>query len=270
MDISTYKGKIIDTHAHVYPDKIALKAVQSISDFYSIPMVGGNGSLSELIQNGERHGVGRFVIHSLATTPRQVRSINNFILTCAASDERLIPFATLHPDMSRDEMDEELERVIPLGMKGLKLHPDFQRFKADSDVAMVMYEAVDARLPILFHAGDSRYDYSGPRRMANVARAFPDQQIIAAHLGGFSEWDKVGEYEGLRNVWYDTCSALPFLETERAYEIMRTLGMDRIMFATDYPMWNYTEELMRFAKLPLTEEERENILYKNAERLIGL
>lgn len=270
MEISKYAGRIIDTHAHVYPDKIASKAVQAISDFYSIPMVGGNGSLTELMQRGAKNGIGRFVIHSLATTPHQVQAINNFILGCADTSNSLIPFMTLHPSQTEEEMRAELDRVIPLGMKGVKLHPDFQKFKVDDDESRKIYEAIDGRLPILFHAGDNRYDFSGPRRIANVAKMYPSQTIIAAHFGGYRQWDDVEVYRGLENVVFDTCSSLAFITQERAYEIMKELGFSRFMFASDYPMWNYEEELVRFSRLPLDEKQTEDVLFRNAERLLGL
>lgn len=264
-----YFGKIIDTHAHVYPDKIALKAVKSIGDFYNIPMAKG-GNVEGLLESGAKIGVSRYVIHSLATTVHQVESINNFILATASSNPAFVPFATLHPDMSEADMQKEIDRVIPLGVKGIKLHPDFQKFYTDDPNVWKIYRTVQGRLPILFHAGDDRYDYSAPARIASVAKNFPNLTVISAHFGGYHRWDEIGVYDGLQNVYYDTCSAMFMLSPERASEIMRRLGVERFFFSSDYPMWDHAEELENLMRLSLTEQEREMVLYKNAERVLGI
>ena len=264
-----YFGKIIDTHAHVYPDKIAEKAVRAIGDFYNIHMAKG-GHVNGLLESGGKIGVSRYVIHSLATTLHQVESINNFILSTASGNPAFVPFATLHPDMDEQDMQKEVDRVLSLGAKGLKLHPDFQKFYADDEKVLKIYRSCSGKLPILFHAGDNRYDYSSPKRIANVARQFPNLTVIAAHFGGYHRWDEVDVYEGLNNVYYDTCSAMFMLSPERATEIMRKLGVDRFFFSSDYPMWDHEEELENIMRLGLTEEEREMVLYKNAERVLKI
>ncbi len=267
--MNKFFGKIIDTHAHVYPDKIAEKAVRSIGEFYHIPMAKG-GNVDGLLESGAKIGVCKYVIHSLATTVHQVESINNFILQTAHANPAFVPFATLHPDMAEVDMQNEIDRVISLGAKGLKLHPDFQRFYADDVEVHKIYRTCQGRLPILFHAGDNRYDYSAPKRIANVARLFPNLIVISAHFGGYHRWDEVDVYEGLNNVYYDTCSSMFMLSPERATSIMKKLGVDRFFFSSDYPMWDHREEFENVMRLDLTEEEREMVFYKNAQRVLGI
>ena len=80
---------------------------------------------------------------------------------------------------------------ISLGLKGVKLHPDFQNFEADSPCAMSIFElCAEAGLPVLVHTGDYRFDYSNPNRIANVLRAFPKLKFVGAHFGGWSVWDE--------------------------------------------------------------------------------
>ena len=40
---------VIDAHAHIYPDKIAARAVCAISNFYSIPMENPAGTPEALL-----------------------------------------------------------------------------------------------------------------------------------------------------------------------------------------------------------------------------
>lgn len=260
--------EIIDTHCHIYPEKIADKAVQAISDFYSIPM-SHDGLVRSLKSSGAKIGVTKYVVHSLATTAHQVSRINDFILSCTRSDGDLIGFATLQQDLSEQEMREEMDRVLP-EMKGVKLHPDFQRFNVDDEEVFKIYRAIDGRVPILFHAGDKRYSYSAPERIARVAQLFPKQQIIAAHFGGYQCWERGDVYAGLDNVWFDTCSSLEYLDPKEAVGLIRRLGAEKFLFASDFPMWDHEEELARFMRLPLTDREREMILGANAKRLLGL
>ncbi|MBQ2714742.1 MAG: amidohydrolase family protein [Clostridia bacterium] len=264
-----YAGKIIDTHAHIYPDKIAERAVHAIGDFYDIKMAKG-GNIAGLLESGSKIGVKKYVVHSLATTVHQVQSINNFILTSAKENEAFVPFATLHPGMLESDMFDEVDRVISLGAKGLKLHPDFQKFNIDDENVFKIYRACKGRLPILFHAGDNRYDFSAPTRLARVAKLFPDLKVIAAHFGGYHRWEEVGVYKGLDNVYYDTCSALFMLTPREAEDIIDMLGVDRFFFSTDYPMWDHEDEFNNVMKLSLSEEEREMVFYKNAERVLGI
>ena len=265
--------KIFDAHAHVYPNKIAEKAVHAIGDFYNVP-IQKNGTVEGLIEAWTRNGervANKCLIHATATTPHQVQSINNFISSNVKDNDNFVGFGTLHTEMGEEELDLEVERMIAIGLKGVKMHPDFQKFKADSEEAEKMYRATEGRLPILFHAGDYRYDYSSPFRIANVAKKYPKQIVIAAHFGGYSEWDKVADaYKGLDNVYFDTCSSLPFLTKEKAKELIDTFGAEKFLFGTDYPMWAPLEELERFMALPLSEREREMILGKNAEDLLGI
>ncbi len=264
-----YFGKIIDTHAHVYPDKIADRAVHAIGDFYHIPMAKA-GTIDGLLKNGSEVGVSKYVIHSLATTVHQVQAINNFILTAKDAYPCFIPFMTLHPEMTEYEIQREVDRVLPLGVKGVKLHPDFQKFYIDDDNVFKIYRAVEGKLPILFHAGDERYEFSAPPRLAKICREFPELKVIAAHFGGYQRWYEVDVYKGLDNVYFDTCSALFFLSPEQACDIIHMHGADRFFFATDYPMWSAKEEIERIMKLDLTEEEREMIFYKNAQRVLEI
>ena len=78
------KYRIIDSHCHIYPDKIARKASDSTSEFYHMPSL-YDGKISTLLEEGTRAGIGHFVIQSVATTPKQVSSINHFIAGAVAT-----------------------------------------------------------------------------------------------------------------------------------------------------------------------------------------
>ena len=262
--------EIIDSHAHIYPEKIAEKATVAIGDFYDIEMEMPAGTAERLIEDGKRAGVTRYVVHSVATTAHQVRSINEFIKKEMTEHPEFIGFMTLHQDLTEEEVNNEVEWAIENGFKGIKLHPDFQKFYVDEEKAEKFYKAAGNRLPILFHAGDNRFEFSKPQRIVNMAKKYPDVNFIAAHFGGYRCWDDAKLYKGLKNVYFDTCSSLPFISAEKAKEIIDMLGVERFFFATDFPMWDAKGEMERFNAINLTEKEREMILSKNVKKLLKI
>jgi predicted TIM-barrel fold metal-dependent hydrolase len=261
---------IIDAHAHIYPEQIADKATKSISDFYGIQMTTNHGSTDILLSNGALINVSKYIISSVSTTTHQVRSINKFLIGEAEKHKEFIPLITLHPDLSREEIKNEIKFGLDNGAKGIKLHPDFQKFYIDDTNVYKIYEEAQNIFPILFHTGDTRYDFSRPIRLTKVAKEFPNLICIAAHLGGFSRWDEVECYRGLDNVYFDTSSSLSFITPSRATEIIKMKGIDKVLWGCDFPMWNHKEEYDKFMKLPLSEEERTKIFSLNAEKLFKI
>ena len=260
---------IIDFHCHIYPAKIACKASGAIGQFYSVAMP-FDGTPESLIEEGARAGVCRYVVHSVATAAKQVDSINDFLSEQAALHSEFIPFMTLHPDMTEKEINSAVDAGIKRGFRGIKLHPDFQKFNSDGKECFYICAAAEGRIPVLFHAGDDRYDFSSPERIARAADAFPGLTVIAAHFGAYKVWEKVPYYAQKRNIFFDTSSSLYYLERERAKEFIRTFGADRFLFGTDYPMWSAADETDRIKGLGLTEEEEALIFHKNAEKLLGI
>lgn len=266
---------IIDAHAHIFPDKIAEKAAAGIGGFYDGMEMDSGGTLGELLKKGAEAGVDRFIVQSVATVPHQVVSINDFIAeSVGLFPDRLIGFGAMHPDF--EDVDGEIERMISLGLRGIKLHSDFQDFNIDDEKAFPIYEAAEGRLPILFHIGDSRSDRSSPERLLKVVKRFPRLTVIGAHLMGWSMWDRGTELFGSYihenpqcSVFTDCSSSLYAMTPEHAAELIRKFGVERVMWGTDYPMRNAKDELELFTKLTLNDREREMILSGNALRLLG-
>lgn len=263
------KYRIIDSHCHVYPDKIAQKASDATANFYTLP-TSLDGKISTLLEYGEKAGIEHFVVQSVATTPKQVSSINNFIAASVAeSDGRFTGLGTLHPDS--EDMKADVEEIIALGLKGVKLHPDIQRVRLDDPRMLKMYELCEGRLPILIHTGDSRYDYSNPNRMLPILEAYKDLTVIGAHFGGWSIWEEAWkDYAGRENFFVDCSSSLYAITPEKAKELIHIYGTDRVLFGTDYPLWTPESEIERFMQVDLSEQEREDILYNNAAKLFGI
>ena len=262
--------KIINAHCHIYPEKIASKAVIGIRDFYDLDM-SLNGKVDGLIADGEKVGVTHYLVHSVATTPKQVKSINEFIADSVNQHPDLFTgFGTLHPDS--DDIQGDFDYLCELGLKGVKLHPDFQLFSMDEERAFKIGEVVSkAGFPMLVHCGDFRYNYSNPPQIKAFLEKFPDITFIGAHFAGWSVWEEATrELSGFENLYVDLSSSLYALSPEKALDLIHAYGADRVLWGTDYPMWESVSEMEYFDKIDLTEKERSQILYDNAAKLLKL
>jgi len=258
-------------HAHIFPQKVASKAVNAIGNFYDLPMQ-EQGYSEDLIVKEKEAGVSKGLICSSATTPMQVTAINSFIASEVANHpDEFFGFGTLHAYY--ENIPEEVERIIQLGLKGIKLHPDFQNFAIDDPKAFEIYAAAEGKLPILFHTGDKRYKYSNPDKMMNVLKNFPKLTVICAHLGGYSEWKEVLKlkgYLGNENVFIDTSSSIQMMDKKTAVKIIKKHGIERTFWGSDYPMWTPKTELNNFLSLGFTDDENEKILGLNAINLLNI
>lgn len=257
---------VIDFHAHIYPQKIAAKASQNVGHFYGIS-IAHDGTVESLLESGKSAGITHFMVQSVATRADQVSGINCFIASvCKADPEHFVGYGTLHPALEKP--DEAICQIEALGLKGVKLHPDFQEFKIDDPVMYPIYEMLEGRLPILFHTGDYRYEYSHPRRLAKVLKRFPKLQTVAAHFGGWSVWKDGEQYLADTACMIDTSSTLPFIDNKEAERLIHVFGAERVLFGTDFPMWDHVKEWERFFALDLSETERKQICHDNACRLL--
>ncbi len=258
---------IVDAHAHIFPSKIAEKATVGIGNFYNIGMR-YIGSPEHLLESGRAIGVSKYFVHSVATTPAQVRSINAFIAEQCSEHPEFIGFGTIHPGV--EDIQAEIDNIVSLGLKGLKLHPDFQLFNIDDESAMPIYECIAGKLPLLIHMGDYRYDYSHPKRLAKVLDDFPALDCIAAHFGGYTVWDEALDYLLPRRCWADTSSTIGMnSDCDYVRGLVKKWGTERLLFGSDFPMWDHTEELERFSNLGITGAALEAVMGGNALALLA-
>lgn len=257
---------IIDSHTHIYPDKIAGHAVESIGSFYGIPMA-MDGTVDTLLRLMDDAGVDKALVCSAAVDAAHVRTVNDFIISVISRHpDRLIGFGTLHADTPDPEA--EVRYLTENGLKGVKLHPDMQLFALDEPRSQGIYRACEGICPILIHTGDRRYHYSNPSMIPAIVRDYPDLVLICAHMGGYSEWnDPTIPLKG-RNVYVDCSSSFFAMSREDVLRLFDLYGEDRILFGSDYPMWNMKSELEYLYSLGLTDTALEKILSGNFLRLL--
>lgn len=260
--------KIIDFHTHIYPKPIAAKATKSIEEFYGIDGGGMEGTSEQLIERGKKAGIEQFVVLPVAIKADHTRHINEFLLSEVKTHPEFIGFGTVHAE--QNNIIEEGEFILNSGLKGIKMHPDTQLFDIDDKRLFPLYDYIGDKLIFMFHCGDKRYDYSNPKRVKNILDNFPKLRIVAAHFGGYSMWDTAVEYLKNTDCMFDISSSLMFMGESEKQKCIATYGADRLLYGTDFPLWDPIKEVERFMSLNLTDSVREKIAYKNAERILNL
>ena len=261
--------ELIDIHTHIYPDDIAHKAAKSVQDFYGIGGEGKmDGTADRLLQRGKEAGVSRFLLLPVAIRPDRVQGINDFIVSQLQQHPEFIGFGTVHARM--EGIEAETERIAALGLRGIKMHPDSQRFAIDDPRLFPMYEALQEKIPVMLHMGDPRYHYSHPSRLRKVLDLFPKLEVIAAHFGGYSMFHTARELLWDTDCVFDISSAMMFMEKGEAEKYINGYGAERMAYGTDYPLWDPVREVRRFQELKLTDEQFDQIAHKTAERILKL
>lgn len=262
---------IIDTHVHCFPDRIAKRAMESLTAKSDQVTAHTDGTLDGVRASMRLAGVDISVICSIATNPEQTKSVNAFAAQLNAEPD-IVALGSVHPDMP--DWEEELVRIRNLGLSGLKFHPEYQDFYVDDNKMFPIYEAcVRLGFPVVFHAGvDLGYDtvHCTPRRFRNVAERVDTSKFVLAHMGGWSMWDEVEEHLVGLDLYMDTAYCFRHMSDQRLLDMARAHGTDKILFATDSP-WKPQDQYVRHLKgLPLTRDEYRAIAGENAARLFGV
>ena len=261
---------IIDFHTHAFPDPIAPGALSVLESKAGVK-ASGNGTVDSILESMDNSGVDFSVLCPVSTKASQVKSINSWIK--GIGNDRIIPFGTLFPGM--DNVEEEAKMLNEAGVRGIKLHPDYQSFFVDDEVAFPMYDAcAKYKLMILFHAGvDIGLPppvHATPKALAYVANNWPELKIITAHMGGYMLWDDVRKNLVGKDLFFDTAYYSKGISETLFLDLMREHGSEKVLFATDFPWLNQKEAVDTLNSWGLTESEKSLLFYENARNLLGL
>ena len=260
--------KIIDFHAHVWPDGVAPNAIATLEDLSSMKAF-YDGSVAGLIGIMDRSAVATSVVQPVATKASQVPGINDWAASIAS--DRVVPFGAMHPDFESPAV--EVARMASLGLRGMKLHPEHQSFAPDEPRMEAIYEAaVEHDITVFFHAGADEVHETvrgTPEAFAAVLDAFPEMRVVLAHLGGYRVWNHVAEVLVGRNVYLDTAYTLGHLPDADFVEIVHAHGAGKVLFGSDGPWTDPAAEISWLRSLPLAENAVDAVLGGNAERLLA-
>ncbi len=250
-----------DVHTHTFHPKVADRILAQLVGHYGIAPV-GSGIVDDLLARLKTAGLDRAVVHTAATTPAQVIPTNNWAIELMNAHPEIIAFGSIHPDFENAE--PELERLEQAGIKGLKFHPDFQGFALNDPSFFRLLEMIGDRFVLMIHVGgncEAEQCLSSPLKLAEARANFPTPRIIAAHMGGWKHWDLALSTLAGTDIWFDTSSTLPFVDPSTLKLLINAHPSDRILFGSDYPLFDPGEEISRLERtLNLTEPRLEKFL----------
>ena len=261
---------LIDFHTHCFPDKLAPRALESLSFSSGGLKPHTDATLSGIRKNMAEESVDASVVLSIATNAAQQKNVNDFAASIN-NEKDIFSFGSVFPD-SHDVLDE-LERIKELGLKGVKLHPEYQGFFTDDEKMKPIYKKISSLgLITVFHAGwDFGYKppyHNMPDNLLGALKWF-DSPVVAAHWGGVCCGDEVIEKLCGLDVYFDTAFGYGTMPKYVPEKIIEKHGCDKILFGTDSPWQVASMEMNVLDTLGLTNEEKDKILYKNALKLLN-
>ncbi len=262
-------NSLIDIHTHFFPDNIAKDTILNLTKKSAVIHY-GFGTQNDLLKFMSKDSVSISVNQPVATRIDQVHKINCKMVEFNKMSKKIMCFGSIHPVLTNFE--EEIIFLKENGIKGFKIHPEYQNFYPDDDKYTKFYEVcVKYDMIILSHCG---YDFafkkvhSTPKRFAEVLK-IKGLKLILAHMGGYKMWDDVGKYLVGKEVYFDTAYTKE-LEDRLYKQLILTHSEDKILFGTDFPWERASVIKQKIMKLEISEKLKENILFKNAKKLLNI
>ena len=262
---------IIDFHTHMFPDKIAARTIASLSKTGDNMHPFTDGTAEGLKKSTEQADIDCSIVLPIATKPSQFDSINEF--ASHFQEGTLISFGSLHPEDIN--YTEELRQIRDMGMKGIKLHPDYQdTYFNDIRYKRIISYATELGMIVSVHAGQDpkcpNDVHCTPAMAEEILNEVEPDKLVLAHMGGNALWDEVEERLVGRNVYFDTGVVLDRMSQEQFLRMVREHGADRIVFGTDSPWADQKNFVDIMRMMPLENEELEQIFSGTAAKLLGL
>ena len=289
---------IIDAHVHTYPTaEIGLQAMQGLGQSEC------SGTVEELLELMRSGNIEKAVMVNMtpvadmrdaalargqsereadALVIERLKRRNTWTCEVAREHPALVAFISLDPSMGEEDAAAEVRRAVGLGARGIKLHPAAQRYYPSDRRLWGAYEEAQARgLPIISHSGaaaegGAESPHARPKQFGEVLEAFPSLTLVLAHLG-LGCWEESLEMAGrYANLFFDSSAAIngiaeiPPLPDKEALDIIRRLGIERVLFASDWPWFDPLRDAERIDRLALSNDEKRLLFRENALRVLRL
>ena len=172
----------------------------------------------------------------------------------------------LNPFLPRQEFLDEVRRCVEeLGFCGIKLQPQYQALNPISARSDFLFEAAcEHKIPVIWHTGTGA-PFALPSLLIAPARRFPDLPIVLAHSGGSVYALEAIVAAGVcPNIYLELSSLMPHL----VLEVMTHVPASRLMIGSDLPE-SVDAEISKIIGLPITDDQKREVLWGTAARLFG-
>jgi len=267
---------IIDSLTHILPTEVSsnIRKYKKIDRKFDSLFEESTKIISseDLIQSMKKHNIAKSIIAGFGWTDHGLASlVNDYIIESKDKYKgSLIPLCSL--DINSKFSEQELLKCISKGAKGIgELHLNYdENIEKNHVFKNILNIASENNLPILIHGSEPvGHEYNGkgnsnPKNLYQLVKNNPSNKFIFSHFGGglvfFEQMPEVKKI--LKNVFYDS-SAQPFLYNKKIYRnAINCSSINKILFATDYPLINIKRCLSEIDYL--NNEEKMHIFSYNA------
>lgn len=275
---------IVDVHTHspTHVHKVPEKEQRTYSGWHSGDPVNTTNSWQDYQEGMKAADISIvFNIHVPDTerfvgTPGDASRINEVTAEFVASDSTRIGFMSIDP--TRYDWVEEMDKSIELGLVGIKLGANYQRFDPLSREALALYARAERlALPILFHIGaspvrEAPLKYAHPLVMDEVAIRFPDLKIVMAHIGHPWVRETIVTIRKHPNVYADASAIYtrPWMVYEAMVMATEWGVMHKLLFGSDFPITTpqYAMERLRAVNEIVAGTQLPKISLEQIEQII--
>jgi len=197
-----------------------------------------------------------FLLPTANVTDVQKENDRHYAMTIGSS--RIKTLATLHPSMER--LEDEIRRMLALGVPGFKFSSFTQRFDLESSAARQMLASIQTigreygkKLVAVFdtfigadrHFGADPRHLTTPQKLDRLAEGFPEINIVGAHMGGLmADFRQLASRLRPRsNLFLDTANAAHTFSHSDFATLVQIHSTSHVLFGTDWPWFNYREEI---------------------------
>jgi len=265
---------IVDFHTHCYPDKVAPKALDHLYRHHGVA-AHADGTLNGLRDSMAKAGINLAIVLPVATSSGQFPKLADWAARIARENTDIMAFGSVFP--REENWRAQIDYLKSSGLKGLKLHPDFQEFYFNEQrvLDMIAY-ALEIGLLVTVHVGVDpsclELVHSTPQMVRRIVDEMQSERLILAHLGGHLYWDEVLAYICGQPCTIDMALTTGTINTKKLLEILSRHGYDKVLFGTDSP-WSdqsVSVRMMEVLDMQLPAGAKEQMMYGNAARLLGL
>ena len=268
---------IIDFHTHVFPDKIAKSTIDALAkNSNGTPYT--DGTVYGLIDSMKKGGIDLSITFPVLTKPTQFEKVTQFVIDInerfSNSSPKILSFAGIHPDC--DDIPSKLKLLKDNGIKGVKIHPDYQLTNFNDDkYIQIIKSAKDNELIVITHSGIDNGYLNQPVRctpdmVLDVYKRVKYNKLVLAHYGAHKMWSETFDKLCGLDLYFDTAFTMHQIEEDVFKKILNKHDADKILFASDSPWGDVRKDADRILSFNLSKEVKDKIFYKNALKLLDL
>ncbi|MCW3491162.1 amidohydrolase family protein [Dethiobacter alkaliphilus] len=266
--------KHIDTHIHMYPEKL-MKAIYGYFQRlgWEFPCC---GNVEETLLHLQENEVEKAFLLLYAHKPGMALEINRWAYELCRKNPHIYPFGCFFPDDDNPEANVR-KCLRDWGFSGMKLHFSVQPAEPDDPRYFPVYrQALEYGRGVIMHIGsfpDQSGNQPGTYHLQKVLKRFPGLKVIVAHMGCYRTEDFWRLMDRNPGVYLDTS----FILGNPQFPDGHTLVADslarfphRILYGSDFPLIRHrlSDGLDYITLLPWDEKTKNNLLRENALRFL--